>query len=276
MLAVVLLAGDAFGARERHELVRVQVRYARPLAEAITQVLEADEVAAGRHERHDPHHQHLKAPGVQQHQREQRQRDGKECPQAATHPRGVGQLEARRPCKELLAVRGRGGKRVQHERETPPALAGGVMLGDEKVRLAEAPVEEDVHAEEALAFARERYSFAEGDRQRGRNQMAVITGVINRMLSPAVLNDFSGLMEGLEGSFESDIPYDGLAGLVRMQLSDGGAWNIVTYSVDGTGKRASTYSMSSSVYVMEPDQDTVDHAKELIRQVENGGTLVQE
>lgn len=133
-----------------------------------------------------------------------------------------------------------------------------------------------LNAEEALAFARERYSFAEGDRQRGRNQMAVITGVINRMLSPAVLNDFSGLMEGLEGSFESDIPYDGLAGLVRMQLSDGGAWNIVTYSVDGTGKRASTYSMSSSVYVMEPDQDTVDHAKELIRQVENGGTLVQE
>ena len=79
--------------------------------------------------------------------------------------------------------------------------------------------------------------------RRGRNQMAVITGVINRMLSPAVLNDFSGLMEGLEGSFESDIPYDGLAGLVRMQLSDGGAWNIVTYSVDGTGKRASTYSI---------------------------------
>ena len=133
-----------------------------------------------------------------------------------------------------------------------------------------------LNAEEALAFARERYSFAEGDRQRGRNQMAVITGVINRMLSPAVLNDFSGLMEGLEEAFESDIPYDGLAGLVRMQLSDGGAWNIVTYSVDGTGKRASTYSMSSSVYVMEPDQDTVDHAKELISQVENGGTLVQE
>lgn len=133
-----------------------------------------------------------------------------------------------------------------------------------------------VNGEQALAFARERYSFTEGDRQRGKNQMAVITGVINKMISPAVLNDFTGLMEGLEGSFESDIPYTDLAGLVRQQLSDGGSWNVVTYSADGTGSRASTYSMSSRLYVMIPDETTVDHAKELISQVESGETLVQE
>lgn len=133
-----------------------------------------------------------------------------------------------------------------------------------------------VNGEEALAFARERYAFAEGDRQRGKNQMAVITGVINKMMSPAILKNFSGLLEGLEGSFESDIPYEDLAGLVRMQLAEGGSWNIVTYSVDGTGKKASTYSMNRQLYVMEPDQSTVDHAKELIRQAENGETLVQE
>lgn len=133
-----------------------------------------------------------------------------------------------------------------------------------------------VNGIEALAFARERHAFAEGDRQRGKNQMAVITGVINKMMSPAILKNFSGLMEGLEGSFESDMSYEDLSGLVKMQLADGGSWNIVTYSVDGTGKKASTYSMSSRLYVMEPDQATVDHAKELIRQVENGETLVQE
>ncbi len=133
-----------------------------------------------------------------------------------------------------------------------------------------------LNGEEALAFARERYSFAEGDRQRGRNQMAVITGVINKLMSPSILRNFSDLMEGLEGSFESDLSYDDLAGLVKTQLAEGGSWNIVTYSVDGTGTRASTYSMSGSLYVMEPDQSTVDHAKELISQVENGETLEQE
>ena len=133
-----------------------------------------------------------------------------------------------------------------------------------------------VNGEEALAFARERYSFAEGDRQRGKNQMAVITGVINKLLSPAVLNDFSGLMSGLEGSFETDLPYEALAGLVRQQLSDGGAWNVVSYSVDGSGSRASTYSMSSKAYVMVPDESTVNHAKQLITMVENGEKLNQE
>lgn len=133
-----------------------------------------------------------------------------------------------------------------------------------------------VNGIEALAFARERHAFAEGDRQRGKNQMAVITGVINKMMSPAILRNFSGLMAGLEGSFESDMPYDDLAGLVRTQLAEGGSWNIVTYSVDGTGTKASTYSMNRQLYVMEPDQSTVDHAKELISQAENGETLVQE
>lgn len=126
---------------------------------------------------------------------------------------------------------------------------------------------------EALAFARERHAFAEGDRQRGKNQMAVITGVINKMQSPAVLQNFNGLMQGLEGSFESDIPYSMLSGMVKSQLSDGGSWNVVSYSVDGTGSKSTTYSMSKQAYVMVPDEATVEKAKELIGAVKAGETV---
>ena len=83
-------------------------------------------------------------------------------------------------------------------------------------------------------------------------------------------------MGGLEGSFESDMPYEELAGLVRLQLSEGGSWNVVSYSTDGTGMRASTYSMSRQLYVMEPDLSTVEHARELIRRAESGEVLTQE
>ena len=34
-----------------------------------------------------------------------------------------------------------------------------------------------LNGEQALVFSRERYAFKEGDRQRGKNQMAVIKGV---------------------------------------------------------------------------------------------------
>lgn len=129
-----------------------------------------------------------------------------------------------------------------------------------------------VNGEQALVFARERHAFAEGDRQRGKNQMAVVSGVINKMMSPAILQNFSQFMDGVQGSFESDMPYELLTALVKDQLSGGDSWNIAAYSVDGTGTSASTYSMNQSLYVMEPDMSTVEHARELIRSVRDGGT----
>ncbi len=126
---------------------------------------------------------------------------------------------------------------------------------------------------EALAFARERHSFAAGDRQRGKNQMEVIKGVMNKMMSPSILNNFSQLMSSLEGCFDSSIPYDLLSDLVKMQLSDNTSWNIVSYSVDGGDAKASCYSLSSPNYVMTPYQETVDKAIELINAVKAGETI---
>lgn len=130
-----------------------------------------------------------------------------------------------------------------------------------------------VNGEQALAFARERYAFQEGDRQRGKNQLAVIEGVINKALSPELLKNYASVLAGVEGSFETNVPYDMLASLVRKQLNDGGSWNIVSYSVDGTGDTQKPYSMSQKAYVMVPDQETVDQAKDLMNKVRNGESI---
>ena len=72
-------------------------------------------------------------------------------------------------------------------------------------------------------------------------------------------------------------PGERIAQLVSAQLFEKSDWNVVSYSVDGTGSRQTTYSMPGrSVYVMVPDQSTVDHAKELLRQVQAGEILTQE
>lgn len=128
----------------------------------------------------------------------------------------------------------------------------------------------------ALAFARERYAFASGDRQRGKNQMAVIKAVINKAVSSAMLTNFSSVMESIAGSFQTSMPYEVMAELVRQQLSSGADWNIVSYSVDGYGDSQKPYSLSTYAYVMVPYQDTVDHAIELMNQVKNGEILTQE
>ena len=46
-----------------------------------------------------------------------------------------------------------------------------------------------LNGSQALAFARERKAFSAGDRQRGRNQMAVIKGVIDKLTSVEVLKN---------------------------------------------------------------------------------------
>ncbi len=131
--------------------------------------------------------------------------------------------------------------------------------------------ENALDGESALAFARERYKLAGGDRQRGKNQMAVIKGVIQKATtSTAMLTNYKSVLEGITGSFETDMPYEYIAELIQMQLKKGTKWNVVSYSADGTGASKKPYSMSSRAYVMEPNQETVDRAKELIGQVKNG------
>lgn len=127
----------------------------------------------------------------------------------------------------------------------------------------------------ALAFARERYAFAEGDRQRGKNQMEVIRAVMKKAMSPELLSSYTSVLSAVEGCFETNFSYDKIAKLVRDQLADGGSWNIVSYSVDGTGDSRKPYSMSAYAYVMIPDQATVDQAKVLMKQVEDGEVINQ-
>lgn len=127
-----------------------------------------------------------------------------------------------------------------------------------------------VDGEAALAFARERYAFSEGDRQRGKNQMEVIRAVLQKIMSPELLSRYTDVLSAVEGCFETNFSYDRIARLVRDQLADGRSWNIVSYSVDGTGDTQQPYSMSMNAYVMIPNQATVDKAKMLMQQVVDG------
>ena len=132
-----------------------------------------------------------------------------------------------------------------------------------------------VNGEQALVFARERYAFTEGDRQRGKNQMAVIKGVVDKALSPEILTSYSSILSSLDGCFGTNISYEEIAQLLQQQLTGGGDWTIVSYSVDGTGATEKPYSMSQKAYVMVPDYSTVDKAKDLMAKVRNGEVVTQ-
>ncbi len=124
---------------------------------------------------------------------------------------------------------------------------------------------------EALAFARERHALPAGDNSRGQNQMNVIISVMDKLCSSAILANYSNVLESLKGTFETDMPYDTLASIVRQQLADGTKWDILSYAVTGKGSTASTYSMGSQkLYVMKPNKASVENAQNLIKKVMSG------
>ncbi len=126
----------------------------------------------------------------------------------------------------------------------------------------------------ALVFARERYAYIDGDLQRGRNQLAVIEAVIKKMTtSTAILTNFSSLMKGVEGSFETTIPYDVMAGIVNDQLKNMAPWQIHTYSVTGTQAYRIPYSMSTKQFVWLPHTNSIKLAQQKMQTIRDGGTL---
>ena len=130
---------------------------------------------------------------------------------------------------------------------------------------------------QALAFARERKAFEDGDFQRGRDQMLLIDALIDKILSPDLLNNYSAVLDSLEGSFETTIPYDLLAELVRDQLAGDIQWDTIHYEVLGSGGYEVTYSIpeQGERYVCWLDEDSLAGAKDLMDRVYNGEIVEQ-
>lgn len=129
-----------------------------------------------------------------------------------------------------------------------------------------------LNGECALAFARERYAYQEGDRHRVQNQQDVIKAILNKVLSSTTLiTKYASILESLSYSFQTNMPSNKIYELVNMQLDSMPSWEIKNYSLNGADSQNYTYSYSAEkLYVMEPDLETVETAKELIDIVEKG------
>ena len=128
-----------------------------------------------------------------------------------------------------------------------------------------------VNGEQALAFCRERTHLPGGDNQRGKNQMALIKAIVSKATSAQILSSYDELLQAVEGCFLTNMPYEDMSALVKMQLKDMEGWNVTTYAVTGSGDMQVCATMPGmNLWVMQPNQKSVDTAKTLVQQVLNG------
>lgn len=125
---------------------------------------------------------------------------------------------------------------------------------------------------QALSFARERYAYAQGDKQRGRNQQEVIKAIFNKIINDkSILLKYDSLLNSFSALYRTDIPKEFVTLLIKDQLNNMSGWNIETQSVDGYGSSGKTYSMPgyNNLYIMIPYKETITKATNKINEILN-------
>lgn len=124
-----------------------------------------------------------------------------------------------------------------------------------------------LNAEQALAFARDRYSYTEGDRQRTKNQQQVLMGIVKEVTKPSVITNYAAIMDTIANTFSTTMSNAEITDLIKYQLNNNPTWKMEQYMVDGTGDTLMCAELGDAASVMVPDQSTVKMAKDKINAV---------
>ena len=127
-------------------------------------------------------------------------------------------------------------------------------------------------SEQALGFVRERYSLADGDRDRGRNQQKVIVAILQKLTSTEALKNYDSIIKGLQDSIQTNMPLETMMNLVNAQLESGGTYKINSQDLKGTGRMdLPSYAMpDSNLYMMEISDSSLESVKAAINDVMEG------
>lgn len=124
-----------------------------------------------------------------------------------------------------------------------------------------------LYGEEALEYARERYAYAEGDRQRTKNQQQVLMGIVKEATKPSVITNYAAIMDTMANTFSTTMSNEEITDLIKYQLNNNPTWKMEQYMVDGTGDTLMCAELGDAASVMVPDQSTVKMAKDKINAV---------
>lgn len=132
-----------------------------------------------------------------------------------------------------------------------------------------------VNGQKALAFARERHAFADGDNMRVKHQQDVLKAMLKKMMSPAIITNYSSVLNSISGCFETNMSSNNITDLIQMQVNDMASWTFIQKQFDGKGvmQTGGAYMPNNRLYYMIPDDNSVAENVAAIKAVLNGQTV---
>lgn len=136
---------------------------------------------------------------------------------------------------------------------------------------------EGVHAgtnhldgERALAFARERYAYADGDVQRNKNQQQVLMRMFEKIASPSMIVNFGNFVDALGGAFETNMSSEDMLSLIRYEFTFFPDWTFEQCGVEGYQDTMYSTVLGDYSAVTIGNTQSMDIAKQKIQAVING------
>ena len=129
----------------------------------------------------------------------------------------------------------------------------------------------------ALAYCRERYNLPNGDYGRNEHQTIVLKALIQKLLSPAIIENYDAVLRAMNGQFLTNMEVDDIYKLIGMQLNDNVSWDIISYHLGGEGDMCGTASMgwNRMLYVVHPFATQVNFIHGEIAKMENNELISQ-
>ena len=135
-----------------------------------------------------------------------------------------------------------------------------------------------MNGRQALAFARERKAFPDGDNQRIKNQQAVFEAMIKKATSSTtMMMSYNKVLSSLKDYFLMSFSSSEMRSLIKLQLAKNPDWKIYKNTIKGGDGSLPTYSTGSAyAYVMLQDEESIENAKTLINAVLEGKKLTKD
>ena len=127
-----------------------------------------------------------------------------------------------------------------------------------------------VDGETALAFARERHAYLDGDNQRVRNQQKVFKAIFNRIVSPKMITNYGKFMDALAVAFDTNLSGDEISKFVKYELNNMPDWKIESYAIVAEPDYQFCYQSQSYASVVQQNDVMNEVARKKIQAVLKG------
>lgn len=130
--------------------------------------------------------------------------------------------------------------------------------------------ENHLDGQKALAYARERYAYEDGDLQRVKNQQQVLKAIIKKVKSPSMLLKYASLIDAIGSAIETNMPSSSITNFVKFQLASNSSWKFESYPMVGDTGMEFSLSLGDTASVTYQDRGSIETAHDKIEAILNG------